>query len=236
MRRLSQLCGADMPVPNTSQTLQWERSKKLSSALNLKVNALALRADFISKAVSISNNYGLNFPEGKKYILEVQDLIKRDQKMQSTIAAVMTGKLGLRESDSTPGDLDVMAPEGTNQDQLVDYYQMGAIVWIVIGIVIVYGLVTTLLREHEVANQTRYKYKPLHIKATKLLCSDPNSPQCAEWKAANKSADAELKKSDILRLEERARELLGNISSGSKIGAIIAVPLIAWILMRWLKG
>lgn len=225
-----------MTEPTTSHTLQWERSRKLASALNLKANALVSRADFISKAVSISNNYGLNFPDGEKYLLEVKNFTKRDQRMQRTIAAVMTGRLGLRGSSSTPGDLDVMAPVGTNQDQLVDYYQMGAIAWIIIGIVVVYGLVTTLLREHEVANQTRYKYKPLHIKATKLLCSDPNSPQCAEWKAANESAEAELKKSDILRLEEGAKELLGNISSGSKIGAIIAVPLIAWILMRWLKG
>lgn len=217
-------------TPTKQQIEQWKKAQRLAKALNMYVQALALRGKALNTAALIGQRHGIIIPGIDGWLMRIAKAQERDAKIQNTIAAIHTGRLGLRGSIERPGDLDVMAPAGTPDDALMDYYTLG-FPWIILGVVVAVGLIAALVHEHRQASELRNVYKPLKNKADNLLCSDPRSGACAEWIAAQKEVEFEARKSTWEKIESGAKTVVG----GAKIGLMIAVPIAALVLFSWLK-
>lgn len=219
-----------------SQLRIWTKARRYADGLNKEVNALALRGENLYRAVQIAEKYGIVIPDAEQWLAEVEAAVIRDQRIQRTIADLLTGRLGLRDSDQFPGDLDVMAPAGTTDDVLVDYYReqdhFGFPWLIVIGVVVAVGLVAALLHEHQAASELRNEAKPLLKTADELLCADPTSPACLAWMEEKRNADYKNRKSMYERLEEGAKKLFGALQVGLAIGIPIALAILVW---SWTK-
>lgn len=202
---------------------KWEESRKLANALNMRINALGIRAKNLIDARQISERSGILLPGIDDWLLNVQGKQALDARIQRTISGVLTGDLGLRRSEQKPGDIDVMAPPGTTNDQLTQY-QFGWIL-IVIGVAVVFGLVSGLLHEHKQASELRKVYKPLYDICNQKLAGNP------EWEAKKGEVEFKSRQSTWEKLEKGASKLL----SGSQIGLVIAIPVVAMILVSWLK-
>lgn len=218
------------------QSTIWEKARRYADGLDKEVHALSLRGQNIHRAVQIAGRHGIVIPGAQQYLLDVETAVNRDQRIQRTIGDLLIGNLGLRDSDRFPGDLDVMAPAGTADDALVQYYRDEdhfAFPWlIVIGVVVAVGLVAALLHEHQGASELRNVYKPLMKAADDLLCSDPNSPACLEWTEEKRKTDYQNRKSMYESLEEAAKKLFGALQVGLAIGIPIALAILVW---SWTK-
>lgn len=213
-----------MPVDTEIKRVdaQWKKSKKQASALNLRVNALGERFKILSDAIMISAAKQIQLPNLLPWINDFKQLQKDDQRLQKIVADVELGKLGLRESEQKPGDIDVMAPPGTTEDELVDY-NIGWVL-IAIGVVVAIGLVAIFAYKTAKANQLKNQYLPLYNYCDNKLSGDP------EWEAKKRSVFSE-RKSTWERLENAANRIVG----GASTGLMIAIPVAALVLMSWLK-
>lgn len=219
-----------------SQLRIWNKARRYADGLNKEVHALSLRGQNLYRAVQIAEQYGIVIPGAQQWLLEVEAAVKRDQRIQKTIGDLLIGRLGLRDSERFPGDLDVMAPAGTTDDALSPYYRsedhFGFPWLIVIGVVVAVGLIAALLHEHQAAGELRNEAKPLLKIADELLCADPASPACREWMDEKRKADYQNRKSLYERLEEGAKKLFGALQVGLAIGIPIALLILA---MSWTK-
>lgn len=219
-----------------SQLRVWNQARRYATGLNKEVQALALRGENLYRAVQISEQHGIVISGAQQWLAEVETAVIRDQRIQRTISELLTGRLGLRDSERFPGDLDVMAPVGTTDDALTQYYRsedhFGFPWLIVIGVVVAVGLVAALLHEHQAASELRHEAKPLLKIADELLCADPAAPACRAWMDEKRKADFQNRKSAYERLEEGAKKLFGALQVGLAIGIPIALLILA---MSWTK-
>jgi hypothetical protein len=219
-----------------SQRSIWDQARRYADVLNKEVHALSLRGENLLRAVQIGEQYGIVIPGAQQWLMDVEAAVKRDQRIQQTIADLLTGRIGLRDSDRFPGDLDVVAPAGTTDDALVQYYRGEdhfGFPWLIIaGVVVVVGLIAALLHEHQAASEYRNAGKPLLKIADELLCADPAAPACRAWMDEKRQADFQNRKSMYERLEEGAKKLFGALQVGLAIGIPIALAILVW---TWTK-
>lgn len=210
-------------IPDAAIDAKWQRAKKLGAALNMRVNALGKRAQNMIDARMIAGEKGIEIPGLDDWLMGVQRQQAKEVRIARAIADVMTGRLGLRKSIQVPGDIDIMAPPGTNEDELSEY-SFGWVL-IVVGVVVAVGVIAALWHEHTEAQKSRNFYRPLYQECNRRLAGDP------EWEAKKQSREWALRKTTWDRLEDGANKLMG----GVKIGLAIAIPLAALVLMSWLK-
>jgi len=234
-----------MDNPTPEQLRLFERSKESARALNMEANALRYRAECVGDAVRIASQYSVQIPGAFEYIQKIQSFIERDQRIQKTIGSCITGTLGIRTSSQMVGDLDIMAPPGTSDDVLNQYYrrlnpesfEFGLPPWlIIIGVVVVVGILAALAHEHEQAGKLRNQYKPLMKKADELLCSNPSDPKCLAWKQEKQKVSFTERQGFWERLENGAADILRKLSTGAQWGLAIAIPAVAaFLIWSWSK-
>lgn len=213
-----------MPIDTEIQRVdaKWKKAKKQASALNLRVNALGERFKILSDAIVIGAASEIQLPNLLPWINDFKQLQQDDQRLQKIVADVELGKIGLRESEQKPGDIDVMAPPGTSEDELIDY-NIGWVL-IAIGVVVAIGLVAIFAYKTAKANQLRDKYLPLYNYCDQKLSGNP------EWESKKQSVFKE-RKTTWERLENAANRIVG----GASTGLALAIPAVALGLMLWLK-
>lgn len=214
-----------------AQSRQWGKVVKSSAALNMRTKALGIRAKNLIDAVNIAREGGVDLSGITDYLVSVDVAQQKDSKLQLAIGAVMTGDLGVRFRG---GDIDIMAPPGTSDDELAQYHGFG-IVMIVIGIVVVASIAWTLATRHDENKLLKRKYDKAIREADSIICANPSSPMCQKWTEKKRSVEHMKRKTAFERLENGAQSIMSSIVSGSKWGVALAIPLIVLFVSNWLK-
>lgn len=222
-----------MPDATPRQVAKFEKIKKLGSAINQYAKAAKMRAETIAEGVRIGRENGVSLPDAISFISEVQNFQETDRKLQLIIGAVMVGDLGVRDS-SISNDIDIMAPAGTTDDELIQY-QLSGIPLIVIGVVVVYGIITVAYSQYHRAERIKSKYNEAKAYVDDRLCADPGSPQCSEWETFKLSPTQTARESLWDDIEQGARDLGQAVIGGTKWGLIVGIPLAVYLFARFLE-
>lgn len=222
-----------MTEATQKQVAKFEKFKKIGSAINKYAKAAKMRGETIAEGIRIGRDNGVSLPDAVAFISEVQNFQETDRKLQLIISAVLVGDLGIRDS-SRNNDLDIMAPSGTTDDELMQY-QLGSITAIVIGVVVLYGAITVAYSQYQRAERIKAKYTEAKAYVDNRLCADPSSPQCAEWKAFKSSPSQTERESFWDNLEKLAKRIAESVIGGTKWGLIVGIPLGIFLLVRMLE-
>lgn len=202
---------------------KWAEAQRLATGINKGTNALGLRARTLLDARSIAQSAGMSIPGLDEWFSDVQAAQQRDLRVQRAIADVLTGRWGLRQSIQRPGDIDIMAPSGTNADEIAQ----GQFGWVLIavGVAVVIGAVATLWFCWDSILDLKNRYKPLYDHADTLLTGNPS------WEAKKREVEFSARPTAWESLEKAAGKIVG----GAQTGLMIAIPIAALVLMSWLK-
>lgn len=220
-----------MPDLTAAQTRQWGKVVKSATALNMRNKALGLRAKNLIDIVDIARQGGVDLPRVTEYLQAINTEQELDRKIQLAIGAVMTHDLGIR---FRAGDIDLMAPPGTSDDELAQYQGLG-VVLILTGIVVVASIAWTLAKRHDQVKLIRSKYIPLIRYSESVICADPTSDMCQKYKQKKQSIEFKSREYAAAQSEDGADTIMNTLQTGVKWGIAIAIPLIVIFLSSAIK-
>lgn len=220
-----------MPDLTAAQTRQWGKVVKSATALNMRNKALGFRAKNLIDIFNIARQGGVDLPRVTEYLQAIHTEQDLDRKIQLAIGAVMTHDLGIRFRG---GDIDIMAPPGTSDDELAQYQGLG-VVLILTGIVVVASIAWTLAKRHDQVKLIQAKYIPLIRYCENVICADPTSDMCRKYMQHKQSIDFKSREYAARQSENGADTIMNTLHTGVKWGIAIAIPLIVIFLSSAIK-
>lgn len=153
---------------------------------------------------------------------------KHNKRIKRWISLLDRGEIGISPNGNT--DFSIVAPQGTNDDQLMMYNSLG---WILIagGIVLVALAITTIKVLYDELEYSNSRLEDCVKTNDDKFCSDPNSPTCQAWLKRKVDTGLNNTKTVIDQIKDMISGIGTAIKTGSEWGFMIAIPLIAWIIL-----
>ena len=215
-------------------------AKERRKWLDFKDKVKALSLEVSANRLTLANLHTVErFAEEHKIdILTVSDadkkldmIIKAAKRLEKWIRLVDDGILGIRFKD---GDFDIMAPQGTTDDQLVEYQSFSGWPFVIaIGVIVFVSAVFYTMMIRDENDKLRKDFNRVIYDAESRFCAVPGSPACEAWlqKREDSGYNENLSLMDEIKLQ------LKTIGKGAAKGAgillLVGIPaLILYLTTR----
>lgn len=218
-----------MTLSRREMERRWSLFKTAVKNSELIVEANGVRLDLLKSGIDFGKSIGSPVPHKKDWWEYVDASRVAVDRFNRLIKLVDIDELALQ---FTAKDIDIMAPPGTTDDELVQYQQLGFILAATIGYIIVvsavYATTTYLIEENEkLAEQVNNQ-----IYLNETAFGNHKDPQVKQqWQTLKKTKNFQPKKSVIQSLTDGIQDLGDFVKEKTGAGLGIAVPIIALVLL-----
>lgn len=217
-------------APTRAELRQWEKFLRDTDRVGRKILANSARSMMATRLTQFATKRGIDIPaidpaDEKKLVQVANDW----RNIKRAIAHVENYDLGLRFRD---GEIDIMAPPNYTPEQIAAMNLSGWFIPIVVGIVVVGGIVIRMLQLDEENDRLQANYDAMIAASEKRICADPGSADCKAWQVEKTETDYNQKASLIDEIKNSLSSVGQTAKTGIGVGLAIAVPLIAWMVLR----
>jgi len=206
----------------------WDKAETSKNRVVLLSYLVSLQYQQILVAAKIAKKYGVDIGADQMAKLEpkMMTFAAETDQLRKDHCEVNGLNYGVRMS-TYGDDLDIIEPSG----------DMGAI-WIpiAIGVVVIAGIIARWAYLEKTQQEISDKYNGILHLANQRLCSDPNSPECAEWTTAKSSAAYQKNDTLIDSVKTAVSRVGGAVSRGLGAGIMLAIPLLMMMYLPRKKG
>jgi len=208
--------------PTNAQIEVWQSFKAVAKRADLEIRATQLTVEQLAVISAFYKSKNMPPMPIGPLLAKAAEIHRKNERLKEVIIAVELEKLGLRFED---GDIDIMAPPGTNSD-VIAQYQLNGLPIIIVGIAVGVAIIAYIAALRQQNAEVFSKLSALKDDAESMLCAEPSSAQCTEWKIAKESAGYDRRENAIDQVSEAAENLpdtVKKLAMGAGIGIAVAV-------------
>lgn len=217
-------------APTYKERKQWDNFLSLTDRVGKKILANSARSLMAKRLQNFAASRNIQIPtisnDTEQKLIETANEWKR---LKRAVNLVETYELGLRFRN---GDIDIMAPAHYTQEQIADLNLSGWFVPIAIGIIVIGTVLARMLYLDQESDRLAQKYDTMIKASEKIICADPNSSDCIAWEEEKETSDYNNNKTLIDEITESLGAVGGTIKKGLGWGAVLAIPIIAYMLLK----
>lgn len=219
--------------PTKSELKAWARYRERLDAQGRALLRVSLLSGQAGQAILACGRWGLPVADLPFSELNKAAETVRAEWRRITLAAarVDSFELGLKIEG---GEIAIVAPASMPADQLAAL-KAGLSGWfipIAIGVVVVGGLIARAALIDSETARIEAGYRDVLKKADARLCADPKSAACSAWQEEKKAVEFKQRQGLLESLGAGISEIGGAVKGGLGVGLALAVPLVAFMLLR----
>lgn len=218
-------------APTKSERLRWAKFTDQMDRCGRLIWANSARSMQLAQLLAAGSRFGISLlsmrKADEKKLLDSATEWKRIKKASGLVESY---ELGLQFF--ADGEISIVAPSNYTKEQIQALNLSGWFIPIAIGIVVIGGVVGRMLLVESENKRLADAYDTM-IKASEArICADPSSSACKSWQVEKDSTDYASRKSLIEEITDGLSEVGATIKGGMGIGLALAVPLIAWMVLK----
>lgn len=208
--------------PNEKELSRWEAFKKRVSLADKEILLGWYTRENVRILQMFAAENGIILERESDIDIDfLRKLVNRQIKL---IKAVESGELLVRMSEN---DIDIMGRPGMTSDEKTEYQNLGWIILVGVGIVIVAAILTEnyLLRQR---NKSAWRLNNKIMEdANKKFCADPNNPVCQKWLDRKERSGYDKNLTTMETIKGWLKKTGDSLVVGSKWGTAALIPIIA---------
>jgi hypothetical protein len=213
--------------PTRAEKKKWASFVQLADRLNTEslIGGLHIRQYTIMMDFARDHNVQIaSIAAEQKMQISIREGVQR---LKKWISLVEHGTLGL---SFDRGDINIVAPPGTNEDEIAKY-QFGGWFIFLAGVLIVGAIVAYTAQLRQQTRMLAERVEQIRHDAGSKFCSDKNSPICHAWLKRARERDYVDNESTIDKIKRNLTEAGQIIKTGFRGGLVLLIPVLAiWAL------
>lgn len=217
--------------PTSAELSLWDQAMRLAKRANLLSYIVKLQWQNIKviHEFAKANKIPLGEPDLPDIAERMFVVINRIEYLKDLMCQVNQLELGI--SLSTSGkDLDIVKPKESSS------MSFGWVIPLIGAALVVAGIIGIWREKNKELEEITQKYNSVIDKADKLLCTDPSSKLCNDWKEEKKTKDYHKRETIIDSVKGALASVGKTAKKGLGWGIAILIPLLGYLYLPRRKG